>query len=175
MSFSTLKSMLKNWIVHFVAPCHFTLHPKAIRLKGRLFKDGKSPWEVFSMASHSGVKRALIQRKINLKASRRKDEVKCIFSYMTCIVSSSLLLRNHNQAYLKRCFLQNLSNYGTKIAYFKFLKFLGIMIKIWATIFKIILDKWFNPFHGSSNFILSPNTKASKGRLFFSKVGRAMA
>jgi hypothetical protein len=33
---------IKKLKVHFVAPSHFTLHPKAVKLKGRLFKN--EPW-----------------------------------------------------------------------------------------------------------------------------------
>jgi hypothetical protein len=36
------KNILKNLILHFVAPSHFTLHPKAVKLEGRLLKD--EPW-----------------------------------------------------------------------------------------------------------------------------------
>jgi hypothetical protein len=33
---------IKKLKVHFVAPSHFTLHPNAVKLKGRLFKN--EPW-----------------------------------------------------------------------------------------------------------------------------------
>jgi hypothetical protein len=36
------KNLLKNSLLHFVAPFHFTLHPKAIKLKGGLLKE--EPW-----------------------------------------------------------------------------------------------------------------------------------
>jgi hypothetical protein len=42
MNCSIFKILLKNLIVHFVAPSHFILHPKAVKLKGWLFKD--EPW-----------------------------------------------------------------------------------------------------------------------------------
>jgi hypothetical protein len=47
MSYSIFKSILENWIVYFVAASHFILHPKAVRLKGRLFKDGPRPLRSF--------------------------------------------------------------------------------------------------------------------------------
>jgi hypothetical protein len=34
-----LENILKNSVVHFVVPSHFTLHPKAVKLKGWLLKN----------------------------------------------------------------------------------------------------------------------------------------
>jgi hypothetical protein len=39
MSCHIFKNILKNEIVHYVAPSHFTLHPKAVKLKSQLLKD----------------------------------------------------------------------------------------------------------------------------------------
>ena len=37
-----LRKYIKNLVVYFVAPSHFTLHPKAVKLKSRLLRD--EPW-----------------------------------------------------------------------------------------------------------------------------------
>jgi hypothetical protein len=41
-----LRKYIKIFIVHFVAPSHFILHPKAVKFKGRLLNDG--PWPLNS-------------------------------------------------------------------------------------------------------------------------------
>jgi hypothetical protein len=47
MNCSILENIFKNSIVHFVAPSHFILHPKAVKLKGRLLKDEPGPLRGF--------------------------------------------------------------------------------------------------------------------------------
>ena len=53
-----LKNILKFLVIYFVAPSHFTLHPKATKLKGQLLKDGSWPLRGFSIASHFRCKAA---------------------------------------------------------------------------------------------------------------------
>jgi hypothetical protein len=53
------KNILKIWIVHFLAPSHFTLHPKAVSWKAGFSRMGQGPWEVFRAASHFKCKAGL--------------------------------------------------------------------------------------------------------------------
>jgi hypothetical protein len=62
MNYLIFLNILKNWIIHFVAPSHFTLHPNFQRLSSwtaGFSRMGHDPWEVFSTASHFKYKAGL--------------------------------------------------------------------------------------------------------------------